>query len=116
MVREDESVYFEEIFLIVSLRIHEIVMKNMYFGEMILRSESAETANRICIEVFDSKPDRCCECPIRNTPLFGHMSEYAIDIRFASESSHLRVLPEFAHRDFPGLTNSSKQALEKSIS
>ncbi len=115
-MKEEESVYFVEIFLIVSLRIHEIVMKNMYFGEMILRSESAETANRICIEVSNSEPNRCCECPIRNIPLFGHMSEYAIDIRFASESSHLRVLPEFAHRDFPGLTKSSKQALEKKIS
>jgi hypothetical protein len=100
----------------VSLIIYEIVMKNMYSGEMILRSESAETANPICIEVSDSEPDRCCECPMQNIPLFGHMSECAIDIRFALEGSHLRVLPEFAHQDFPDLTNSSKQALEKQIS
>jgi hypothetical protein len=116
VVNEEESVYFVEIFLIVSLIIYEIVMKNMYRGVMILRSESAETANRICIEVSDSELNRCCECPIRNNPFLGHMSEYAIDIRFAPESSHLRVLPEFAHQDFPGLTKSSKQALEKSIS
>ena len=59
VVKKEESVYFVEIFLIVSLRIHEIVMKNMYFGEMILRSESTETASCICIEVSGSKPDRC---------------------------------------------------------
>ncbi len=116
MVKKEARSYIVEIFLIASLIIHEIVVKKMYFGEMILRSESAETANRICIEVSDSELNRCCECPIRNNPFFGHMSEYAIDIRFAPESSHLRVLPELAHQDFPGLTKSSKQALEKSIS
>ena len=116
MVNEEESVYFVEIFLIVSLIIYEIV-KKIYIrtidSPLVL---SAETANRICIEVSDSELNRCCECPIRNNPFFGHMSEYAIDIRFAPESSHLRVLPELAHQDFPGLTKSSKQALEKSIS
>jgi hypothetical protein len=59
VVKKEERVYFVEIFLIVSLRIHEIVMKYMYFGEMILRSESAETANRKCIEGSNGDPDRC---------------------------------------------------------
>ena len=93
MVNEEESVYFVEIFLIVCLMIYEIV-KKIYIrtidSPLVL---SAETANRICIEVSDRELNRCCECPIQNIPLFGHMSEYAIDVRFALESSHLRVLP-----------------------
>ncbi len=77
---------------------------------------SAETAKRICIEVSEANSIDVENVRHGTFPFFDHLSEYAIDIRFAPESSHLRVLPEFAHQDFPDLTKSSKQALEKSIS
>jgi hypothetical protein len=45
-----------------------------------------------------------------------HLTEYAIDVGFASEDSPLRVRPKFAHKDIPDLTFSSKQALNNTIS
>jgi hypothetical protein len=45
-----------------------------------------------------------------------HLTENAIDVGFSSEDSLLRVRPNFAHKDIPDVTLSSKQALNNTIS